>query len=138
MAKLGEATSSAFAPSSEAMARARNVFPAPRSPTRWTTASGGKVRAISRPAAAVSRSEEHTSELQSRQYLVCRLLLEKTLDRRGRAVALRLHRLRAGGRAACRRPRGPHRPARQQQVGLRALSRPDLARRPTARGYHPH
>src|SRR3712207_8760085 len=26
---------------------------------------------------AVDRSEEHTSELQSRQYLVCRLLLEK-------------------------------------------------------------
>src|SRR3712207_8691821 len=26
---------------------------------------------------AVKRSEEHTSELQSRQYLVCRLLLEK-------------------------------------------------------------
>src|SRR5258707_9786624 len=28
-------------------------------------------------AACQSRSEEHTSELQSRQYLVCRLLLEK-------------------------------------------------------------
>src|SRR3712207_8488268 len=27
--------------------------------------------------ACTSRSEEHTSELQSRQYLVCRLLLEK-------------------------------------------------------------
>src|SRR3712207_8412702 len=27
--------------------------------------------------AIVRRSEEHTSELQSRQYLVCRLLLEK-------------------------------------------------------------
>src|SRR3712207_8374238 len=27
--------------------------------------------------AADTRSEEHTSELQSRQYLVCRLLLEK-------------------------------------------------------------
>src|SRR3712207_7073898 len=27
--------------------------------------------------AARDRSEEHTSELQSRQYLVCRLLLEK-------------------------------------------------------------
>src|SRR3712207_8592921 len=27
--------------------------------------------------AGVERSEEHTSELQSRQYLVCRLLLEK-------------------------------------------------------------
>src|SRR3712207_8980265 len=26
---------------------------------------------------AATRSEEHTSELQSRQYLVCRLLLEK-------------------------------------------------------------
>src|SRR3712207_8555259 len=30
---------------------------------------------VARPKA--SRSEEHTSELQSRQYLVCRLLLEK-------------------------------------------------------------
>src|SRR3712207_7771858 len=28
-------------------------------------------------AAHLDRSEEHTSELQSRQYLVCRLLLEK-------------------------------------------------------------
>src|SRR3712207_8546106 len=30
-----------------------------------------------RVPAAPARSEEHTSELQSRQYLVCRLLLEK-------------------------------------------------------------
>src|SRR3712207_7524362 len=29
------------------------------------------------PGAGAGRSEEHTSELQSRQYLVCRLLLEK-------------------------------------------------------------
>src|SRR3712207_7752456 len=29
------------------------------------------------PIGARGRSEEHTSELQSRQYLVCRLLLEK-------------------------------------------------------------
>src|SRR3712207_7131082 len=29
------------------------------------------------PLLPVPRSEEHTSELQSRQYLVCRLLLEK-------------------------------------------------------------
>src|SRR3712207_8856034 len=29
----------------------------------------------------VRRSEEHTSELQSRQYLVCRLLLEKKKNR---------------------------------------------------------
>src|SRR3712207_7273356 len=29
------------------------------------------------PQSSIARSEEHTSELQSRQYLVCRLLLEK-------------------------------------------------------------
>src|SRR3712207_7784572 len=34
-------------------------------------------RGRDRHGALVSRSEEHTSELQSRQYLVCRLLLEK-------------------------------------------------------------
>src|SRR3712207_8252670 len=33
--------------------------------------------AASPEAIAQARSEEHTSELQSRQYLVCRLLLEK-------------------------------------------------------------
>src|SRR2546422_4380455 len=34
-------------------------------------------RLASRSEASVSRSEEHTSELQSRLHLVCRLLLEK-------------------------------------------------------------
>src|SRR3712207_7372314 len=33
--------------------------------------------ALTAPAPMPTRSEEHTSELQSRQYLVCRLLLEK-------------------------------------------------------------
>src|SRR5258707_2602983 len=33
------------------------------------------------PMRSVWRSEEHTSELQSRQYLVCRLLLEKKKKR---------------------------------------------------------
>src|SRR3712207_7245838 len=32
---------------------------------------------VARLGGAERRSEEHTSELQSRQYLVCRLLLEK-------------------------------------------------------------
>src|SRR3712207_7320293 len=32
------------------------------------------------------RSEEHTSELQSRQYLVCRLLLEKKTDEHNYAL----------------------------------------------------
>src|SRR3712207_7025658 len=41
-------------------------------------AGAGNLAAPARPPGAVAtRSEEHTSELQSRQYLVCRLLLEK-------------------------------------------------------------
>src|SRR3712207_8118114 len=35
------------------------------------------VTVASHPPGPAARSEEHTSELQSRQYLVCRLLLEK-------------------------------------------------------------
>src|SRR3712207_7399609 len=35
-------------------------------------------------ACSRARSEEHTSELQSRQYLVCRLLLEKKTPTRKR------------------------------------------------------
>src|SRR3712207_7080533 len=44
-------------------------------PGRYTR--GGDELAILDPPLADVRSEEHTSELQSRQYLVCRLLLEK-------------------------------------------------------------
>src|SRR3712207_8172250 len=36
-----------------------------------------QAREPGRPGEQVPRSEEHTSELQLRQYLVCRLLLEK-------------------------------------------------------------
>src|SRR3712207_9023835 len=42
---------------------------------RWQCSSRHAHSASER---SVERSEEHTSELQSRQYLVCRLLLEKT------------------------------------------------------------
>src|SRR3712207_8755455 len=41
---------------------------------------GGRRRAHERRLQP-ARSEEHTSELQSRQYLVCRLLLEKKKSR---------------------------------------------------------
>src|SRR3712207_7941905 len=44
---------------------ARRPTPKPLGPTPLTSVAFGR------------RSEEHTSELQSRQYLVCRLLLEK-------------------------------------------------------------
>src|SRR3712207_8735507 len=68
--------------------------PAPRVDVRDTTGAGDAFSAAvawalagGRPledavrlavaAGSLARSEEHTSELQSRQYLVCRLLLEK-------------------------------------------------------------
>src|SRR3712207_7531164 len=40
-------------------------------------ANQAATRSRLRAAAVATRPEEHTSELQSRQYLVCRLLLEK-------------------------------------------------------------
>src|SRR3712207_8371753 len=61
-------------------------------PSAWTSSRPGRprpgtrldARLYDRPVAGSpakdapdERSEEHTSELQSRQYLVCRLLLEK-------------------------------------------------------------
>src|SRR5258707_7772716 len=53
----------------------------PLAETSWGLAwAYNVVKAVEGPPGKVSprqRSEEHTSELQSRQYLVCRLLLEK-------------------------------------------------------------
>src|SRR3712207_7909862 len=54
-------------------------------PLEWTEAALARLqdKVSGAPAIALDfvtdmlRSEEHTSELQSRQYLVCRLLLEK-------------------------------------------------------------
>src|SRR3712207_7925273 len=53
------------------------------SPSSWCWHCGSRAWAATRVCCSAScsrcrsRSEEHTSELQSRQYLVCRLLLEK-------------------------------------------------------------
>src|SRR2546422_6433519 len=44
---------------------------------------------LRRPPDAEARSEEHTSELQSRLHLVCRLLLEKKKHRGDPALAWR-------------------------------------------------
>src|SRR3712207_8959982 len=43
----------------------------------WTVSPMRSRPPLTRARAKGRRSEEHTSELQSRQYLVCRLLLEK-------------------------------------------------------------
>src|SRR3712207_9304358 len=44
---------------------------------RRLAAARGRLARGARGRVGARRSEEHTSELQSRQYLVCRLLLEK-------------------------------------------------------------
>src|SRR3712207_8190530 len=62
--------------------RARSSARRMNARSRASTAGGSPSGICSEPEAeahrGVERSEEHTSELQSRQYLVCRLLLEKT------------------------------------------------------------
>src|SRR3712207_8480060 len=63
----------------------RSLRDAPPKLPRTTPAERNLLRASKSPPLApgcaplwiAGRSEEHTSELQSRQYLVCRLLLEK-------------------------------------------------------------
>src|SRR3712207_6879825 len=47
---------------------------------RRAQAANGMIAALLHSPA--TRSEEHTSELQSRQYLVCRLLLEKKKNKK--------------------------------------------------------
>src|SRR2546422_2309141 len=57
--------------------------PVPISPTRPVAAfSHPADRHAKASAAGTRRSEEHTSELQSRLHLVCRLLLEKKKKKR--------------------------------------------------------
>src|SRR3712207_7983486 len=65
------------------VARSRGTYG--RRDGRWGVSDGGRRSACAREPNALAgalgrRSEEHTSELQSRQYLVCRLLLEKKKD----------------------------------------------------------
>src|SRR3712207_6894002 len=52
----------------------RRVTSSPHVGLTWCTSASNGSRS---PRPCGLRSEEHTSELQSRQYLVCRLLLEK-------------------------------------------------------------
>src|SRR3712207_7590825 len=59
----------------------RSGAPSPTGTPSPPPTSRGTPRSPTTPP-CTSRSEEHTSELQSRQYLVCRLLLEKKKKRR--------------------------------------------------------
>src|SRR3712207_7735816 len=63
---------------SRAETRAHHVRTGRATQFERTVPFGPWVDALDRTVAELDiRSEEHTSELQSRQYLVCRLLLEK-------------------------------------------------------------
>src|SRR5205814_6666460 len=55
----------------------KNFSPWPRSTMTCTLSSKRALRIASSSWCIISRSEEHTSELQSLRHLVCRLLLEK-------------------------------------------------------------
>src|SRR3712207_8241065 len=66
-------------PGTRPPSRARRTTPPPRTAAGSPHTAGCSPRPRP-PRATTSRSEEHTSELQSRQYLVCRLLLEKKLN----------------------------------------------------------
>src|SRR2546430_3463215 len=94
----------------------RQPIPLKRATTRprrrgWTTYGYGEPGLVT---FAQSRSEEHTSELQSQSNLVCRLLLEKK----------KVH---AGGGAVDRR--GDHR--RRSEGHDRLLRAVDVGRRPS-------
>src|SRR5690606_21270613 len=54
---------------------------------RWKRAHGSPLCGLLIPRIPRSRSEEHTSELQSRENLVCRLLLEKKQTHRSTALS---------------------------------------------------
>src|SRR5437762_5687051 len=60
--------------------RAPTPRPRPRRCTGARARPPGRPAAWARPGPAAPRSEEHTSELQSPMYLVCRLLLEKKTE----------------------------------------------------------
>src|SRR3712207_8872002 len=64
--------------SSSALQNIHSPLRLSRRPKNTISSIGMRLRVISRlRSSSGRRSEEHTSELQSRQYLVCRLLLEK-------------------------------------------------------------
>src|SRR3712207_7055257 len=69
-------TRSAGRPTTRARGRS-SASTSPMSSPTPRSASSSRTTTSARTARRASRSEEHTSELQSRQYLVCRLLLEK-------------------------------------------------------------
>src|SRR3712207_7617909 len=76
-------------PSASSSAERRVARAAADASQRPRSCASSRRSAIELSAHGLERSEEHTSELQSRQYLVCRLLLEKKKTLRTRVVTSR-------------------------------------------------
>src|SRR5437764_5716593 len=69
----------------------------------WQRSGGGRDHPVGLFARGpASRSEEHTSELQSPMYLVCRLLLEKKKNQISIRNTSAVHTMRCCHRSRCR------------------------------------
>src|SRR2546428_5352514 len=77
--RASSAASRASSETFSARAAASSSFAATQDAAAFSTS----VRAAANASGAAARSEEHTSELQSRSDLVCRLLLEKKHESEG-------------------------------------------------------
>src|SRR3712207_8857598 len=74
---ISEPGSGSTAPRPGTRSAARPPVPETSCPGTASASTSSRARTPSSATGSGRRSEEHTSELQSRQYLVCRLLLEK-------------------------------------------------------------
>src|SRR5260370_14489974 len=107
------------------------IFSPKRNPkTKWESSSANRPRdglmipilSSGFASARKSRSEEHTSELQSHLNLVCRLLLEKKKNKRerqppSRSTCARHHQRGAAGRRSWTQPGRPALPRQSKQRG---------------------
>src|SRR5690606_41530266 len=77
----GSSATSSSRPRSTATSSPRRGVISPRRRSTWASTSAPSASSSPSSSSSFVRSEEHTSELQSRENLVCRLLLEKKKQR---------------------------------------------------------
>src|SRR5437773_5093195 len=87
-----------------------DALPISSNPSRANNSVSESIAGTPATAAAVARSEEHTSELQSHHDIVCRLLLEKKKKTKHRTTSSHLKSTPCGRRSPRPLPRFPTRP----------------------------